>query len=52
DVMSGTRLRSGMVHHSGVLEEWFGPHWWTSPAVILLFTALTIISPLISFKRV
>ncbi|KAI3903464.1 hypothetical protein MKW98_032118 [Papaver atlanticum] len=52
DVMSGTRLSSGMVHHSGVLEEWFGTHWWTSPYVILLFTALTVISPLISFKRV
>ncbi|KAI3957095.1 hypothetical protein MKX01_004386 [Papaver californicum] len=52
DVMSGTRLSSGMIHHSGVLEEWFGTHWWTSPSVILLFTALTIIYPLISFKRV
>ncbi|KAI3957096.1 hypothetical protein MKX01_004387 [Papaver californicum] len=51
DVMSGTRLSSGMVHHSGVLEGWFGTHWWTSPSAIPLFIALTIISPLISFKR-
>ncbi|KAI3899415.1 hypothetical protein MKW92_038537 [Papaver armeniacum] len=51
DVMSCTRLRPGMEHHSGLLEEWFGTHWWTSPAMIL-FTALAIISPLISFKRV
>lgn len=50
DVLSGT-LSEG-VHHSGVMEEWFGYHWWTKRWFLLLLTTLFIFAPLVSFKRV
>ncbi|POO03743.1 Amino acid transporter, transmembrane domain containing protein [Trema orientale] len=50
DVLSGTW--SGFVHHSGVMEEWFGQHWWTTRSSLLLLTTLLVLAPLISFKRV
>ncbi|KAF5740086.1 Amino acid transporter [Tripterygium wilfordii] len=50
DVLSGTG--SGGVHHSGLMEEWFGQHWWTSRSSLLLPTTLFVFAPLISFKRV
>ncbi|WCJ35605.1 Transmembrane amino acid transporter family protein [Euphorbia peplus] len=50
DVLGGT-WSDGM-HHLGIMEEWFGPHWWTSRFFLLLLTTLLVFSPLISFKRV
>ncbi|KAG6591444.1 Amino acid transporter AVT6A, partial [Cucurbita argyrosperma subsp. sororia] len=50
DVFSGTTTNN--VHHKGVMEEWFGQHWWTSRISLMLFTTLLIFAPLISFKRV
>uniref|UniRef100_A0A7N0UKM5 Amino acid transporter transmembrane domain-containing protein n=1 Tax=Kalanchoe fedtschenkoi TaxID=63787 RepID=A0A7N0UKM5_KALFE len=50
DVMSG--LWSQGIHHSGVMEEWFGLHWWTSRSSLMLCTTLFVIAPLISFRRV
>ncbi|KAF3331454.1 sodium-coupled neutral amino acid transporter 2-like protein [Carex littledalei] len=50
DVLSGTSA-SG-VHHFGVLEGWFGSHWWNSRFVILLVTTLCVFTPLACFKRV
>ncbi|KAM7266679.1 hypothetical protein ACFE04_004576 [Oxalis oulophora] len=50
DVLSGTWTDG--VHHSGVMEKWFGQHWWTSRTFLLLFTMLFVFAPLISFKRV
>ncbi|KAJ0989670.1 hypothetical protein J5N97_008026 [Dioscorea zingiberensis] len=50
DVLSGTSA-SG-VHHSGVLEGWFGEQWWNGRAVVLLVTTLCIFAPLTCFKRV
>lgn len=50
DVLSGTSA-SG-VHHFGVLEGWFGSHWWNSRFVILLFTSVCVFTPLACFKRV
>lgn len=50
DVLSGT-LSDG-VHHSGVMEEWLGYHWWTKRWFLLLLTTLFIFAPLVSFKRV
>lgn len=50
DVLSGT-LSDG-VRHSGVVEEWFGQHWWTTRSSLLLLTTLFVFAPLISFKRV
>ncbi|XAR62004.1 hypothetical protein NMG60_11016574 [Bertholletia excelsa] len=50
DVLSGTS--SDGVHYSGVMEEWFGEHWWTRRSSLLLLTTLFVFAPLISFKRV
>lgn len=50
DVLSGTS--SSGVHHSGVLERWFGDHWWNGRFFILLVTTLTVFAPLACFKRV
>ncbi|KAK9118672.1 hypothetical protein Scep_016765 [Stephania cephalantha] len=50
DVLSGTS--SSGVHHAGVLEGWFGVHWWNSRFFVVLVTTLAIFAPLASFKRV
>ncbi|KAK7381184.1 hypothetical protein VNO78_33714 [Psophocarpus tetragonolobus] len=50
DVISGTS--SGGIHHSGVLEGWFGVHWWTGRTFVLLFTTLAVFAPLSCFKRI
>ncbi|CAM8936541.1 unnamed protein product [Rhodiola kirilowii] len=50
DVLSG--LWAEGIHHSGVMEEWFGQHWWTSRSSLMLLTTLFVIAPLISFRRV
>lgn len=50
DVFSGTSANN--IHHKGVMEEWFGQHWWTSRISLMLLTTLLIFAPLISFKRV
>ncbi|KAL0461539.1 UNVERIFIED_CONTAM: Amino acid transporter AVT6A [Sesamum latifolium] len=50
DVLSGTT--SGGIHHNGVLEGWFGEHWWTGRFFILLITTLAIFAPLASLKRI
>ncbi|KAL3514349.1 hypothetical protein ACH5RR_027066 [Cinchona calisaya] len=50
DVLSGSWSEG--VHHSGVMEEWFGQYWWTKRSTVLLLTTLFIFAPLISFKRV
>ncbi|XP_027358739.1 amino acid transporter AVT6A-like [Abrus precatorius] len=50
DVISGTS--SSGTHHSGVLEGWFGVHWWTGRTFVLLFTTLAVFAPLACFKRI
>ncbi|XP_020234246.1 amino acid transporter AVT6A isoform X1 [Cajanus cajan] len=50
DVISGTT--SSGTHHSGVLEGWFGVHWWTGRMFVLLFSTLVVFAPLVSFKRI
>ncbi|RDX71847.1 Amino acid transporter AVT6A, partial [Mucuna pruriens] len=50
DVISGTS--SSGTHHSGVLEGWFGVHWWTGRTFILLFTTFAVFAPLSCFKRI
>ncbi|WOL12323.1 sodium-coupled neutral amino acid transporter 2 [Canna indica] len=50
DVVSGTS--SSGYHHSGVLEGWFGPHWWTGRFIVLLVSMLAVFAPLACFKRV
>lgn len=50
DVLSGTS--SSGVHHAGVLEGWFGEHWWNGRSFVLLVTTLGIFAPLACFKRI
>ncbi|CAO2177721.1 unnamed protein product [Urochloa humidicola] len=48
DVMSGAADGDG---HAGVLQEWFGRHWWTGREVVLA-AAAAILLPLVLRKRV
>ncbi|KAI5665780.1 hypothetical protein M9H77_15633 [Catharanthus roseus] len=50
DVLSGTT--SSGTHHAGVLEGWFGVHWWNGRFFVLLITTLGIFAPLASLKRI
>ncbi|MED6177109.1 Amino acid transporter avt6a [Stylosanthes scabra] len=50
DVLSGT-WRSE-IHHFGVLDGWFGEHWWTMRTFVLLMTTLFILAPLAFFKHI
>lgn len=40
------------IHHAGVLEGWFGAHWWNGRFAVLLITTLAIFAPLASLKRI
>lgn len=50
DVLSGST--SSAVHHAGVLEGWFGEHWWTGRAFLLIVLTVVVFIPLICFKRI
>ncbi|KAK9016054.1 hypothetical protein V6N11_007139 [Hibiscus sabdariffa] len=50
DVLSGTS--SSGVHHAGVLEGWFGQHWWGGRTFVLFVITIGIFSPLACFKRI
>ncbi|KAL8475930.1 hypothetical protein ACS0TY_028548 [Phlomoides rotata] len=50
DVLSGTTPDG--IHHAGVLEGWFGAHWWNGRFSVLLITTLAIFAPLASLKRI
>ncbi|XP_052197090.1 amino acid transporter AVT6A [Diospyros lotus] len=50
DVLSGTS--SSGVHHAGVLEGWFGVHWWNGRTFVLLVTTLAVFAPLACLKRI
>ncbi|BAU01430.1 hypothetical protein VIGAN_11066100 [Vigna angularis var. angularis] len=50
DVISGTS--SVGTHHSGLLEGWFGVHWWTGRTFVVAFTTVAVFAPLVSFKRI
>ncbi|XP_073125721.1 amino acid transporter AVT6C-like [Henckelia pumila] len=47
DVLSGKGPE-----HLGVLQEWFGIHWWNMRAVALLFILVFVMLPLVSYRRV
>ncbi|KAH0856076.1 hypothetical protein HID58_084337, partial [Brassica napus] len=40
------------IHHYGVLEGWFGHHWWNGRLAILIITTLAVFAPLACFKRI
>ncbi|KAF3962113.1 hypothetical protein CMV_013339 [Castanea mollissima] len=48
DLLSGS-TSSGV--HSGIPEEWFGEHWWTGCAFVLIVLTVSIFVPLICFKH-
>ncbi|XVE99841.1 hypothetical protein REPUB_Repub03eG0236400 [Reevesia pubescens] len=50
DVLSGNQPEGSV--HLGVLQEWFGIHWWNSRAFALLFIVVLIMLPLVLFRRV
>lgn len=50
DVISGTS--SNGIHHPGVLEGWFGVHWWTGRTFVLVLLSHVVFAPLVSFKRI
>ncbi|KAK3003181.1 hypothetical protein RJ639_018079 [Escallonia herrerae] len=50
DVLSGNQPEGAL--HLGVLQEWFGIHWWNSRAVALLFIVVFVMLPLVLFRRV
>ncbi|KAH9309406.1 hypothetical protein KI387_037317 [Taxus chinensis] len=50
DVVSGTS--SNGVHHTGLLEEWFGVCWWTGRTSAMFLTTVLILAPLVSFRHV
>ncbi|XP_073125988.1 amino acid transporter AVT6C-like [Henckelia pumila] len=47
DVLSGKGPE-----HLGVLQEWFGIHWWNTRAVAILFIVVFVMLPLVSYRRV
>ncbi|KAL0303935.1 UNVERIFIED_CONTAM: Amino acid transporter AVT6C [Sesamum radiatum] len=50
DVLSGN-TSEGTVH-LGILQEWFGVHWWNSRACSLLFVVLFVLLPLLLLRRI
>ncbi|KAF9674541.1 hypothetical protein SADUNF_Sadunf10G0137800 [Salix dunnii] len=50
DVLSGNVNDGSM--HLGVLQEWFGFHWWNSRAFALLFVVILVMLPLVLIRRV
>ncbi|XP_022991909.1 amino acid transporter AVT6C-like [Cucurbita maxima] len=50
DVFSGNK-EGGQVH-LGILQEWFGNHWWNAREFSILFTAVFILLPLVLLRRV
>ncbi|CAO1946436.1 unnamed protein product [Urochloa humidicola] len=50
DVLSGAADGGGDAH-AGVLQEWFGRHWWTGREMVLVVVA-AILLPLVLRKRV
>ncbi|XVE69504.1 hypothetical protein DITRI_Ditri09bG0157300 [Diplodiscus trichospermus] len=45
DVLCGNQ--SGGTMHLGILQEWFGIHWWNSRAYVILFVVAFIMLPLV-----
>ncbi|KAJ0246856.1 Amino acid transporter AVT6C [Hirschfeldia incana] len=50
DVLSGND--NGGSVHLGVLQEWFGSHWWNSRIFALLFIYSFVLLPLVLCRRV
>ncbi|GAU48876.1 hypothetical protein TSUD_86100 [Trifolium subterraneum] len=49
DVISGTT--SSEIRYPGILEGWFGVHWWTGRTFVIVFPTLAIFAPLVSLSE-
>ncbi|XP_074289890.1 amino acid transporter AVT6A-like [Silene latifolia] len=49
DVLSAST--SNGIHHPGILEEWFGEHWWTGRVFVLIFLISFVLIPTSWVKR-
>ncbi|XP_060213006.1 amino acid transporter AVT6C-like [Lycium barbarum] len=43
---------SGQGEHLGVVQEWFGIHWWNSRNFAILFIVLFVMLPLVLYRRI
>ncbi|XP_020237236.1 amino acid transporter AVT6C [Cajanus cajan] len=50
DVLSGKQ--NGGEVHLGLLQQWFGTHWWNSREFALFFTLVFVMLPLVLYRRV
>ncbi|WOH11306.1 hypothetical protein DCAR_0830787 [Daucus carota subsp. sativus] len=50
DVLTGSQ--SSETIHLGILQEWFGIHWWNSRPFALLFVVLFVLLPLLLQPRI
>lgn len=50
DVLCGNEFNG--TTHLGILQQWFGIHWWTCRTFALLIVALFIMLPLLMLRRV
>ncbi|XP_018821886.1 amino acid transporter AVT6C [Juglans regia] len=50
DVLCGSQPKG--VTHLGILQQWFGTHWWNSREFALLVTVGFILLPLVLLKRI
>ncbi|KAL5101798.1 hypothetical protein RYX36_006125 [Vicia faba] len=50
DVLCGNEYEGTI--HLGILQQWFGIHWWTCRTFALLVVALVIMLPLVMLRRV
>lgn len=50
DVLTGSQ--SSKTIHLGILQEWFGIHWWNSRPFALLFMVLFVLLPLLLQPRI
>ncbi|KAL9421783.1 hypothetical protein AB3S75_034118 [Citrus x aurantiifolia] len=50
DVLCGKQPEGSV--HLGVLQEWFGFHWWNTRVFALLFVMVFVMLPLALFRRV
>ncbi|KAK9168000.1 hypothetical protein Syun_000140 [Stephania yunnanensis] len=50
DVLSGTNTDGTL--HPGILQQWFGIHWWNSRQCSILGTIILVVLPLVMLRRV
>lgn len=49
DVLSGKHSEDEV--HLGILQQWFGIHWWNSREFALFFTLILVMLPLVLYRR-